>query len=186
MRARAGTNAICTTPFFSRHRIPGRRSRLLRVPSPEPRVLALQKGFTLLEVLAAIALLAFAFAIGLRAMSGALGNSARGEAMTQTTLEAQSLLDMQGLTDPLRAGVQQGRFDDGASWRLQTSVYRPPASSSNPSAAFSTPESPSDDEFGGLNRGGVIDLFRLDLDVRYAGNRSLHFSTLKAQLAQQP
>ncbi|MGH8212338.1 MAG: prepilin-type N-terminal cleavage/methylation domain-containing protein, partial [Rhodanobacteraceae bacterium] len=68
-----------------------------------------ETGFTLLEVLAAIALLAFAFAIGLRAMSGALGNSTRGEAMTQTALEVQSLLDMQGLTDPLRAGVQQGR-----------------------------------------------------------------------------
>ena len=54
-----------------------------------------ETGFTLLEVLAAIALLGFAFAIGLRAMSGSLGNSTRGEAMTQTALEAQSLLDMQ-------------------------------------------------------------------------------------------
>ncbi len=144
-----------------------------------------ETGFTLLEVLAAIALLAFAFAIGLRAMSGALGNSARGEAMTQAALESQSLLDMQGLSVPLRAGEQQGRFPDGASWRLQTSVYRPPANS-NAAATFSTPESlADDDDAGGLNRGSGIDLFRLDLDVRYAGTRTLHFSTLKAQLAQQ-
>ncbi|HJU09149.1 MAG TPA: prepilin-type N-terminal cleavage/methylation domain-containing protein [Rhodanobacteraceae bacterium] len=142
-------------------------------------------GFTLLEVLAAIALLAFAFAIGLRAMSGALGNSTRGEAMTQAALEAQSLLDMQGLSVPLRAGEQQGRFADGASWRLQTSVYRPPVQNANPAAAFSTPEPLSDDDDAdGMNRGGGIDLFRLDLDVRYAGTRTLHFSTLKAQLAQ--
>jgi len=145
-----------------------------------------ETGFTLLEVLAAIALLGFAFAIGLRAMSGSLGNSTRGEAMTQTALEAQSLLDMQGLTDPLRAGVQQGRFDDGASWILQTSTYRPPAQVSNPAAGFSEPGSPSeDDDSGGLDQGGGIDLFRLDLEVRYGGNRTLQFSTLKAQLAQR-
>ncbi len=154
-----------------------------RYPVPGPRS---PKGFTLLEVLAAIALLAFAFAIGLRAMSGALGNSTRGEAMTQAALEAQSLLDMQGLSVPLRAGEQQGRFADGASWRLQTSVYRPPLQNANPAAAFSTPESLSDDdEPGGVDRAGGIDLFRLDLDVRYSGGRTLHFSTLKAQLAQE-
>ena len=155
-----------------------------RVPSPESRVPASQKGFTLLEVLAAIALLAFAFAIGLRAMSGALGNSTRGEALTQATLEAQSLLDMQGLSVPLRAGEQQGRFPDGASWRLQTSVYRPPANP-NTTASFSTPGSlADDDDADGLDRGSGIDLFRLDLDVRYAGARTLRFSTMKAQLAQ--
>ncbi|MGH8212543.1 MAG: hypothetical protein ACREPP_04840, partial [Rhodanobacteraceae bacterium] len=77
-------------------------------------------------------------------------------------------------------------FDDGASWRLQTSVYRPPATNSNPAATFSSPESLSeDDDTGALNRGGGIELFRLDLDVRYAGNRTLHFSTLKAQLVQR-
>jgi general secretion pathway protein I len=154
-----------------------------RIPSPESRVPASQSGFTLLEVLAAIALLAFAFAIGLRAMSGSLSNSTRGEAMTQTALEVQSLLDMQGLTDPLRAGEQQGRFPDGASWRLLVSVYQPPRGSA---VAFSTPGSlAGDDDNGDLDRGGGIDLFRLDLDVRYAGAHTLHFSTLKAQLAQR-
>src|SRR5579885_2494235 len=150
-----------------------------RFPIPDS---PLPRGFTLLEVLAAIALLAFAFAIGLRAMSGSLGNSARGESMTQATLEAQSLLDMQGLTVPLRSGVQQGRFPDGAAWQLQTSLYRPPAQNPNPAAAFSAPQPLTAEDDGGP--GGGIDLFRLDLDVHYAGTRTLHFSTLKAQLAQ--
>ena len=176
MRARAGTNAICTTPFFSRYRIPGRRSRLLQVPSPESRVPALQKGFTLLEVLAAIALLAFAFAIGLRAMSGALGNSMRGEALTSATLEAQSLLDQQGLVLPLRNGVQHGRFADGATWQLHTRKFTPPAPP--PANGFATsPAQPL--------AGNGIDLFRMDLDVRYGGGRTLHFSTLRAQQALQ-
>jgi general secretion pathway protein I len=134
------------------------------------------RGFTLLEVLAAIALLAFAFAIGLRAMSGALGNSMRGEALTSATLEAQSLLDDQGLVLPLSPGVQQGRFADGAAWQLRTVKFRPPAPPAN---GFATsPAQPL--------AGNGIDLFQLDLDVRYGGGRTLHFSTLRAQLAQQP
>lgn len=132
-----------------------------------------QRGFTLLEVLAAIALLAFAFAIGLRAMSGALNNSVHGEALTAATLEAQSLLDQQGLVVPLRAGVQQGNFPDGASWQLRTSKFTPPAN------GFAvSPAQPL--------AGNGIDLFRMDLDVRYGGNRTLHFATLRAQQALQP
>lgn len=137
------------------------------------------RGFTLLEVLAAVALLALSFAIGLRAMSAAFGNSARGQATTQAVLQAQSLLDMQGLEEPLRAGVEQGSFRDGSLWRLQTRVYRPPVQKVNPAAAFSAPQ-----PLGGNLATGGVDLFRLDLDVRYAGTRTLHFSTLKAQLAQ--
>lgn len=133
-----------------------------------------ERGFTLLEVLAAIALLAFAFAIGLRAMSGALGNTTRGAAMTTATLEAQSLLDAQGLTAPLRAGVQQGRFADGARWQLQTSAYAPPATAPSNPAQTAQP----------VALGTGIALFRLDLDVRYDGARTLHFATLRAQSAQ--
>lgn len=141
-----------------------------RVPAP-------QSGFTLLEVLAAIALLAFAFAIGLRAMSGALKNSMRGEAITATTLEAQSLLDEQGLVLPLGPGMQRGRFADGATWRLHTTRYTPPT----PPAANGFATSPAR-PLGGNG----IDLFRLDLDVRYGGGRTLHFSTLRAQQALRP
>jgi general secretion pathway protein I len=135
------------------------------------------RGFTLLEVLAAIALLAFAFAIGLRAMSGALNNSMRGEAITAVTLEAQSLLDEQGLVLPLSNGVQQGRFADGATWQLRTTKYTPPAPP--PANGFATsPTQP-------VGNNGV-DLFRMDLDVHYGGGRTLHFSTLRAQQALQP
>lgn len=140
-------------------------------PGAHPR----SSGFTLLEVLAAIALLAFAFAIGLRAMSGALHNTSRGAAMTAATLEAQSLLDMQGLTAPLRASVQQGRFADGAAWRLRVSAYQPPA----------TPH-PQTDATAPVQIGNNgIDLFRIDLDVNYDKTRVLHFATLRAQQAQQ-
>lgn len=133
-------------------------------------------GFTLLEVLAAIALLAFAFAIGLRAMSGALGNATRGAAMTTAVLQAQSLLDAQGLTMPLRAGVQQGSFGDGATWQLRTSVYVP--SPPPPATGFVAPPLQS--------LGGGIDLYRLDLDVHYGGSgtHALNLSTLRAQLVQ--
>lgn len=133
-------------------------------------------GFTLLEVLAAIALLAFAFAIGLRAMSGALGNATHGAALTTAVLQAQSLLDAQGLTVPLRTGVQRGSFADSATWQLRTSMDTPPPPP--PAAGFvASPAQPL---------GGGIDLYRLDFDVHYGGGgaRTLHFSTLRAQLAQ--
>lgn len=133
------------------------------------------RGFTLLEVLAAIALLAFAFAIGLRAMSGSLSNSMRGEAISTVTLEAQSLIDEQGLVLPLNAGVQHGSFADGAAWQLHTRKYTPAAAPAGGFAA--SPAQPI---------GNGIDLFRLDLDVRYGGGHTLHFSTLRAQTAQQP
>ena len=133
------------------------------------------KGFTLLEVLAAIALLAFAFAIGLRAMSGALHNTARGTAITAATLEAQSLLDAQGLATPLRNGVQQGSFADGSAWRLQTRAFVPPVPRGDAGAGQAA-QAPN----------GGIALFRLDLDVRYDATRTLHFSTLRAQTAQTP
>lgn len=145
-----------------------------RSPVPSPWS---QKGFTLLEVLAAIALLAFAFAIGLRVMSGALGNAARGVALTTATLEAQSLLDAQGLTAPLRAGVQRGSFSDGAIWQLQVSAYTP---SAPPTPAVGLAVSPAQPV------GSGIALFRLDLGVHYGGGgaRTLRFSTLRAQIAQ--
>ncbi|MEO6968817.1 MAG: prepilin-type N-terminal cleavage/methylation domain-containing protein [Rhodanobacteraceae bacterium] len=133
-------------------------------------------GFTLLEVLAAIALLAFAFAIGLRAMSGALGNAARGAALTTAALQAQSLLDAQGLTAPLRAGVQRGRFAGGATWQLRSSLYKPPLPPHAPGFAASPLQS----------LGGGIDLYRLDLDVHYGGSgaREVRLSTLRVQLVQ--
>jgi len=134
-------------------------------------------GFTLLEVLAAIALLAFAFAIGLRAMSGALGNATQGAALTTAALQAQSLLDAQGLTAPLRTGVQRGRFADSSTWQLRTTALTPPSPPA-PAAGFAASPAQS--------FGGGIDLYRLDLDVHYGGSgaRTLHFSTLRAQMAQ--
>lgn len=163
--------------LISRDRSPASSSRhsvlAPRPPAPHPRS---SRGFTLLEVLAAIALLAFAFAIGLGAMSSALGNSMRGEALTTATLEAQSLLDDQGLVLPLRSGMQQGSFADGARWQLRTSKYAPPASAPEPGFTSSP----------ALPLGNGVDLFRLDLDVRYGGGRRLHFSTLRAQQGQQP
>ena len=135
-----------------------------------------ESGFTLLEVLAAIALLAFAFAIGLRAMSGALGNSSRGEAMSTAVLEAQSLLDEQGLLQPLRSGSQRGDFADGATWQLRTSRYAlAPAPAQTANSGDSSEQPPASD----------VDLFRLDLDVGYGGGHTLHFATLRAQQAQQ-
>lgn len=134
------------------------------------------RGFTLLEVLAALALLAIGFAIGLSALGRAMGNTSRAAALTAATLDAQTLLDGAGLLTPLREGVERGRFDDGMQWELRVRKYlpqQPPAANT-----FGAPQP--------VVPASGIDLFQLDLDVHYGAGRVLHLATLRAQAAQQP
>ena len=60
-----------------------------------------QRGFTLIEVLAAIALLAIAFAVGLGALGKSAQNAAQAAALDTAVERAQSLLAGQGLAAPL-------------------------------------------------------------------------------------
>ena len=87
---------------------------------------------------------------------------------------------MQGLEAPLRAGVQQGRFARWFAVAPADPRVQAAGAERESAAAFSTPQPPG----GNIAMRQRLDLFRLDLDVRYAGTRTLHFSTLKAQLAQ--
>lgn len=141
-----------------------------------------QSGFTLIEVLAAIALLALVFAVALSAIGGAARNAANATALDAAVEHAQSLLAGQGLTAPLEVGDQSGAFADGMHWSLETTRLARPA----PRASDENGTG-----FGGAQTGGVlmvqagaIDIYQLQVAVRYAGGRTLRLATERAQAAR--
>ena len=139
----------------------------------------LSRGFTLIEVLAAIALLAIAFAVGLGALGKSAHNAAHSAALNTAVEHAQSLLAGQGLEAPLKDETLAGTFDDGMRWTLKVRGLPKP--------------SPSSSEVQGgeaLQQGNVlvaqasgIDLYQLDVAVEYGAGRTLRLSTQRAQAA---
>lgn len=124
-----------------------------------------QRGFTLIEVIAAIVLLSLAFAALLSALGGATRLAADADAHTRAALCAQSALDGAYVLSPLRPGTRQGRCDKQFHWRLHVQPWQPPGQGHHVS-------------------GPQVDLFRLDLTVLWNdGGRQQHadFSTLRAQ-----
>lgn len=77
-----------------------------------------QRGFTLIEVMAAFAVFTVLFGIVLQILSISISSTRRSGDFTQAALYAQSLLDVVGLEEPLEAGRLDGRFDDEFSWTL--------------------------------------------------------------------
>lgn len=120
-----------------------------------------QRGFSLLEVIAAMLLLAIAFGALMKVAGGSIALTRNADDHSQAALWARSLLDTVDLTAPLQAGTTQGRFDDSYRWRLVVSPWNPPGASPD----------------------AQVRLFKLDLDVMWGPRlreRSAHFSTLRA------
>jgi general secretion pathway protein I len=129
-----------------------------------------QRGFSLLEVIAAIMLLAITFAALMQVAGGSIGLTARAGERTQAALWARSLLDSAFVLDPVHEGSSDGRFDDRYRWRLAVTRWQP------------EDDPPADDND---NRR----IYRLDLDVLWgdgAQTRTAHFSTLRMLGSGQP
>lgn len=82
-----------------------------------------ERGFTILEVLVALAILAVALAAVLAAISGALGAATRAESLLRATLAAQSLLAGAGIETPLVPGRSSGTLPDGSGWSLEVRPF---------------------------------------------------------------
>lgn len=82
-------------------------------PRGGPRPGQAQRGYTLIEVIVAFALLALALTL----LLGSLSNAARqvhwADRAGRATLYAQSLLDQAGVGEALQAGSRSGAFEDG-------------------------------------------------------------------------
>jgi general secretion pathway protein I len=121
------------------------------------------RGFSLLEVIAAIAVLAITFAALMQVAGASLNLTARAGERTQAALWARSLLDSAYVIDTVREGTTQGRFDARYSWRLAVTPWQPE-------------DAPPRDGDSARR------MYRLDLDVLWGERqqqRKAHFSTLR-------
>jgi general secretion pathway protein I len=88
-----------------------------------------QRGYSLLEVIVAFALLALALTLLLGSLSGASRQVRDADQRTRAVLHAQSLLALAGVDAPLQEGRQQGQWEDGRyAWTLQVAPYVEPRS----------------------------------------------------------
>lgn len=91
------------------------------------RIRRTQRGFTLIEVIVAFALLALALTLLLGSLSGAARQVRQAEDGTRAALHAQSLLAQLGVADALQPGRQQGRLEgERYTWSLDVSPYADP------------------------------------------------------------
>ena len=135
------------------------------------------RGFTLIEVLAAIALLAIAFAIGLGALGKSAQNAGRAAALDAAVEHAQSLFAEQGLIAPLKDENTGGTFDDGMRWTLKVHALPRPAQGTGTAAVTLQQGGPM------MAQAPGIDLYQLDATVQYGAGRVLRLSTQRAQAA---
>lgn len=114
-----------------------------------------QRGFTLIEVIVAFAVLALALAIVLGTLSNASRQVRWSDDAGRAALHAQSLLDDTGIAEALVPGRSEGTFDDGRyRWTLDVAPWQEPAARDAP--ATPQPVDPA-----------APRLLRLALDVRW-------------------
>ncbi|TAM63561.1 MAG: prepilin-type N-terminal cleavage/methylation domain-containing protein [Rhodanobacter sp.] len=129
-----------------------------RPPVPGPRS---HSGFSLLEVIAAMLLLAIVFTALMQVAGGAIRLTQNAAAHSEAAMWARSLLDSAYVGEPIRPGSSAGQFNAKYRWRLNVTPWN--------LAGIAPP-------------GASLQLYRLDLDVRWGppGHpRSAHFRTLR-------
>lgn len=139
------------------------------------------RGFTLLEVMLAFALLAVGLGLLLAIQSGGLRQVRQGALASEASLHAQSLLDSLGVLEPIEAGHREGEFDGGRfRWALEISEVEDPAREAVPAL----PGQPLIDEDA---LAAAPTLYRVVLDVAWGdahGGPSLRVVTLRARRPQ--
>jgi prepilin-type N-terminal cleavage/methylation domain-containing protein len=83
-------------------------------------------GFTLLEVLVAITVLAVGSALAMSLMTGSMGNLRKVQLRTKIIEHAESVMETTLLDDTiLRPTVLNGDFEDGTRWTVSVEEYVP-------------------------------------------------------------
>lgn len=127
-------------------------------PTPHSRH---QGGFSLLEVIAAIMLLAIAFTALMKVAGASISLTQNAAEHSQAAMRARSLLDSAFVGEPIKPGSSSGRFDRQYRWQLDVTPWN---------------------EAGNAPPGTPLHLYQLDLDVSWgapAHPRSAHFRTLR-------
>ena len=123
------------------------------------------RGFTLLELIGALALAAIALAVLMQVLAGAAQLGARADHAAGAALRAQSRLAELGTLQPLAPGRSEGRFDARYRWRLTVAPWQP--------------------RDGGPVSAPGLQLLRVDLEVLWTGG-SADFSTLRLVQTRRP
>jgi general secretion pathway protein I len=134
-----------------------------------------QSGFTLLEVIVAVVILATALGLLLGMLSRGMRQVTQSQAESEAAMYAQSLLDQLGTIEVLEPVEKDGDFADGRyQWHLQVAPTADPAPpppaepGAPPPQAVQTDTSPT--------------LYRVRLDVSWGGGgqgQQLRFETLR-------
>jgi general secretion pathway protein I len=85
-----------------------------------PRIIGARRGFTLLEVLVATMVLGIAVVIVMQLFSGGLDQAKRAEDYTRAVFHARAKMEEFLLDPPPGPVSEQGEFDDGYRWALET------------------------------------------------------------------
>ncbi len=86
-----------------------------------------QRGFSLLEVLVALVIMALALAAILQLFASGTNRVAMSDEYLRAAMHARSRLNAVGALIPVEEGHHEGRFEDGFDWRVDLSPMEPPA-----------------------------------------------------------
>jgi len=89
------------------------------------------QGFTLFEILVALAILATSLTVILQLFSGGLRSVRVSDRHTQAVFLAREKMEEVLLEDPPGVGTQEGKFDDGTTWRSRIDRIAPPEDEEN-------------------------------------------------------
>ncbi len=138
-----------------------------------------ESGFTLLEVLVALAILGVGVSLTLSLISGTLANIRKVQLRTRTIQHAQAVLELALLDDNIRKPTRfTGDFEDGTRWQVQVDEYQVPEEQT---LAAQLPSALQPKE-------QTVKLFAYTVDVISPDSRAADFrlQTLKIVNVQQP
>jgi general secretion pathway protein I len=154
-----------------------------------------QRGFSLIEMVAAFLVFALAVGILMQILASSMHSTRTSSDYTMAALWAESMLDVVGVGEPIQAGSSSGRFDNNYSWDLNIQLVDPATIEPPPQYAMATPNGMPQQQ--GMqqrmtttagNPGGIqmneFDLYQIDLTVYWGGGfgspqHSARFGTLR-------
>ena len=122
---------------------------------------ASQQGFSLIEVIAAIMLLAIAFTALMKVAGASTSLTQNAAEHSGAAMRARSFLDSVFVGEPIKPGSSSGKFDQQYRWQLNVTPWN---------------------EAGNAAPQASLHLYQLDLNVLWgplAHPRSAHFRTLR-------
>jgi general secretion pathway protein I len=125
-----------------------------------------QRGFSLLEVIAAILLLAIAFTALMKVTGASIGLTRNAAEHSEAAMWARSFLDSAFVGEPLKRGSTAGRFNHTFRWQLDVTPWHPAGIVASNMPASARP----------------LNLYQLDLAVLWgppSHPRTAHFRTLR-------